>query len=73
MSALQDFLWGADRVTSYSEVAKQLGMTEGAVRVAVHRLRQNYQKRLRLEVAQTVGSEAEIEEELRHLISVLSQ
>ncbi len=52
-------------------MAEQLGMTEGAVKVAVHRLRQRYGELLRAEVAQTVTTPVEIEEELRYLVSVI--
>jgi len=56
----------------YADVAKRLGMSEGAVRVAVHRLRQQFGRLLREEIARTVGSSGEIEEELRFLMRVLS-
>jgi RNA polymerase sigma-70 factor (ECF subfamily) len=47
-------------------------MTEGAVRVAVHRLRQRYREVLRDQIAQTVGSPEEIEPEIQHLMRALS-
>jgi len=46
-------------------------MTEGAVKTAVHRLRQRYGKLLRAEVAQTVATPVEVDEELRYLVSVI--
>jgi RNA polymerase sigma-70 factor (ECF subfamily) len=46
-------------------------MTEGAVKVAVHRLRQRYGELLRAEVAQTVTTPVEVDEELRYLVSVI--
>jgi len=52
-------------------VAIPLGMTEGAVRVTAHRLRERYRELLRLEVANTVAGPNEVDEELRHLIAVL--
>ena len=55
----------------YLEMARELGMTEGAVRVALHRLRQRYGELLRVEVAQTVATPAEVNEELRYLVSVV--
>lgn len=70
--ALEDFLWGPDASISYRQVAKELAMTEGALRVAVHRLREHYRERLRAEVAQTVGNPGEVDEELRHLIALMS-
>lgn len=53
------------------QIAQQLGMTEGALKVAIHRLRQNYREVLRAEIAETVNSAAEAEEEMRHLVAVL--
>jgi hypothetical protein len=50
----------------------QLHLTEGAVKVAVHRLRQRFREVLRAQVAQTVARPEDIDEELRHLIGVLS-
>ena len=46
-------------------------MTEGAVKVALHRLRKHFGARLRTEVAETVGDPADVEEELRSLLKVL--
>ena len=46
-------------------------MTEGAVKVAAHRLRERYRRLLRDEVAQTVSSADEIDAELRHLVVAL--
>jgi RNA polymerase sigma factor (sigma-70 family) len=56
---------------SRSEIAAQLGMTENAVRQALHRFRQRYQVLLREEIAHTVAIASDVEDELRHLISVL--
>ncbi len=69
--ALQDLLWGADGSASYEVLAKELALTEGALRVAVHRLRADYRERLRVEVAHTVSDPGEVDAELRHLISVI--
>ena len=57
---------------AFAEVAPLLGMSEGAVRVAVHRLRGRYRELLRAAVADTVASAAEIEAELQHLFAALS-
>ena len=56
---------------SQAEIAAQLGMTENAVRQAFHRFRQRYQSLLREEIAHTVATPGDIEDELRHLISVV--
>jgi RNA polymerase sigma-70 factor (ECF subfamily) len=53
----------------YAQAAAGLGMSEGAVRVAVHRLRRRYRELLRDEVAQTVSDAAEIEQEMQALFS----
>jgi RNA polymerase sigma-70 factor (ECF subfamily) len=54
-----------------SETAARLGMTEAAVKVAVHRMRQRYRDLLRAEVAQTVAEPSDLEDEMRHLVAVL--
>jgi RNA polymerase sigma-70 factor (ECF subfamily) len=54
-----------------AEIAARLGMSEGAVKVAVHRLRRRYRALLRAAIAETVGSEAELDDELRYLVEVL--
>jgi RNA polymerase sigma-70 factor (ECF subfamily) len=61
-----------DRTDSgdYAGVAARLCMSEVAVRVAVHRLRQRYGEALRAEIAQTVASPAEVADELRYLLSL---
>jgi len=68
---LKEYLWGEARQTGYAETAARLGMTEGAVKVAVHRLRRRLRDLLREEVAHTVAIGEEIDEELRHLIGVI--
>lgn len=57
---------------AYAQISRILEMGEGAVRVAVHRLRQRYGELLRREIAQTVAGESEVEEELRYLLHALS-
>jgi len=69
---LQEFLAPGAEATSYALPAQRLNMTEGAVRMAVHRLRQRYGQLFREEVAHTVADPNEIEEEMRHLLRVLS-
>jgi len=58
-----------DRATDrYAAIAQRLGMSEDAVKVAAHRLRGRFRECLRQCVAETVSSEAEIDEEIRHLM-----
>jgi len=56
---------------SQAEIAAQLGMTENAVSQAFHRFRQSYQSLLREEIAHTVATPGDIENELRYLIAVI--
>src|SRR5437763_155191 len=56
---------------SQTEIATQLGMTENALRQAFYRFRQRYQSLLREEIAHTVATPGDIEDELRHLIAVI--
>jgi RNA polymerase sigma-70 factor (ECF subfamily) len=56
----------------YAELAVRLGMSEAAVKVAVYRLRQRYRELLRAEIANTVSSPEEVEDELQHLFAVLA-
>ena len=53
------------------EIAARLAMSEGAVKVAVHRLRQRYRKLLRAAIAETVSNEADLDDEMRYLVEVL--
>ena len=69
---LKPTLTEASRTVRYAEMAGHLGLSEGAVKVAVHRLRQRYREVLRAEIADTVDSPAEVEDELRNLFSALA-
>jgi RNA polymerase sigma-70 factor (ECF subfamily) len=68
---LRRFL-AADNVTSYEAAAAELNMPASALKTAIHRLRANFRAVVRREVARTVASPSEIEEELRYLRSVLA-
>jgi RNA polymerase sigma factor (sigma-70 family) len=56
---------------SRAEIASQLGLTDNALRQAFHRFRQRYQLLLREEIGHTVAVASDVEDELRHLITVL--
>jgi len=58
---------------SYAETAATLGLTESAVKSAVHRLRQRHRQLLREEILETVATPAEVDAELRYLISVIGR
>jgi RNA polymerase sigma-70 factor (ECF subfamily) len=70
---VRNLLSGERDGAAYAEIGRRLAMTEGAVRVAVHRLRQRYGELLRSEIAQTVSGPEEVEEEMRYLLGALSQ
>jgi RNA polymerase sigma factor (sigma-70 family) len=70
---LKPLLAAGPAKTSYRDVAEGLAMSEGAVKVAVHRLRRRYRKLLREEIARTlVGPEA-VEDELRELLAAVGR
>ncbi len=56
---------------SYAQLAEGLAMTEGAVKVAVHRMRRKYRDLLREEIAQTVESRGQVEDEITYLLNCL--
>ena len=56
---------------SQAEIATELGISEGAVKQAAHRLRQRYRELLREAIAQTVATAGDVEDELRYLIGAL--
>jgi len=68
---LKIFLTGEKRGASYADFAMRLGMTEAALKMAVSRMRRRYGELLREEIAHTVTSPAEVEEELRALFAAL--
>ncbi len=70
--ALKPCLVGDRQAQPYAALAAQLSMTEGAVKVAVHRLRQRYRQLLREEITNTVASPEEASEEMHHLFTVLA-
>jgi RNA polymerase sigma factor (sigma-70 family) len=57
---------------AYEEIARRLSMNEGAVRVAVHRLRLRYRDLVRAEIAETVAGEDEVDAEVQHLFAALA-
>ncbi len=71
--ALRYCIAGEKSVVPTRELAAQLSLRDEAVRVNVHRLRQRYRAVLREELAHTVGSEAEVMDELRELRRILSR
>ena len=70
---LKNFLTGGDVLPSYDEASAQTGLPRATVKTHVHRLRQRYREIVRREVARTVSSPHEIDEELHYLCNVLVQ
>src|SRR5678815_5482270 len=70
-NSLKQLLPDEPGAPSQADIAAQLGMTENGVRQAFYRFRRRYQLLLREEIAHTVATPSDIEDELRHLISVV--
>jgi DNA-directed RNA polymerase specialized sigma24 family protein len=68
---LKRFLIEPDEAESYAAVATRLGMRESAVKSAIYRLRQRYRELFRAEIASTVGTSSEVDEEIRYLFAAL--
>ncbi len=71
--ALKPCLIGSRDMQPYTRLAAELDMSEGAVKVAVCRLRQRYREGLKAEIARTVAAPGDVDEELRHLFRVLAR
>lgn len=69
--ALNSYLLGGEETDSYAQTAARLGLTEAAVKSAIYKIRQRFGQLLRAEIARTVGSAGEVDDELRHLIASL--
>lgn len=70
---LKPWLTGDAENLSQRDAAESLGMNEGAVKVAVHRLRKRFRELVKAEIARTTADRAQIQDELNYLIEVLSQ
>lgn len=71
-AALKPHLMSGAGEIPYAQAAGQLGLSEGAVRVTVHRLRRRYRELLREEIAHTLSEPGQVEEELRSLFAAVS-
>jgi len=67
------WLLGEVESLSQAEGARRLGLTEGAAKVAIHRLRKRFRELVKAEIAQTVDDAAQVQDELRYLLEVLSR
>jgi len=70
---VKQFPFGEQGERSFAAASQEAGMSEAALKSAVHRMRQRYQELVREIVAQTVTAPAELEDEVRHLIEVVSR
>ncbi len=70
---LRPSLLGQDEAPSYRSIARELGLTEGAVKMAAHRLRARYRERLREEIARTVADPADVDDEIKSLLGSLGR
>jgi RNA polymerase sigma-70 factor (ECF subfamily) len=68
---LKDYVWGDKNALTLAEIALRLDLTEEALKKAVQRLRSRFRECLRAEIAQTVATPDQIDEELRHLRAAL--
>jgi DNA-directed RNA polymerase specialized sigma24 family protein len=71
--ALKTFLTADGNATTYAAAAEKIGVAPNSVPVLVHRLRQHYREAVRTELAQTVATPSDLEEEMHHLFVVLNE
>ena len=69
---LKPWLMGEAPTMSQADAARQLGLSEGAVKVVIHRLRKRFRDAVRTEIGQTLRDPSLVDEELRHLIEALA-
>ena len=70
---LKPWLLGEVESLSQADAARRLGLTEGAAKVAIHRLRKRFREIVKAEIAQTVDDTTQVQDELRYLLEVLSR
>jgi RNA polymerase sigma-70 factor (ECF subfamily) len=70
---LQAHLWGDPESIPYAQLGQKCGLKEAGVKTIAHRLRQRYRELLREEIAQTVAKPGEVDDEIRHLMRIVSQ
>lgn len=69
---LKPWLMGDAPAMSQAEAASRLGLSEGAIKVTIHRLRKRFREVVRSEIAQTLRDPTLVDEELRHLVDALA-
>jgi len=70
---LKPWLTGDTEELSQAEAARRLDMNEGALKVAIHRLRKRFRELVKAEITQTVGADGDVQSELNYLLEVLSR
>lgn len=70
---LKPWLVGGTDAQAPGEAAVKLGLSEGAMKVAIHRFRKHFRAMVKAEIGETVSDPAEVQAELRYLVEVLSQ
>jgi RNA polymerase sigma-70 factor (ECF subfamily) len=70
---LKVYVWGEKSGLSYADIGAQLGLTEGAIKVAAHRMRQRFRQLLRDEIGNTVADPSEVDAELQYLFEVVAR
>jgi len=70
---LQGHLWGDIESIPYAQLAQKTGLTEGNVKTIAYRFRERYRGLLRDEIANTVATPGEVDDEIRHLMRIVSQ
>lgn len=71
-TTLKPWLGGTKTELSQKEAGQRIGLSEGAVKVAIHRLRKEFQKRIKQEIAKTLGPDDTVESELKYLVEVIA-
>lgn len=72
-NSLKEWLTAERGTIPYGQIATALGTTEGAARVAVHRMRKQFRLLFRQTIAETVDAAGDVDAEMRHLVAVLSR
>ncbi|MEO8350787.1 MAG: sigma-70 family RNA polymerase sigma factor, partial [Chthoniobacteraceae bacterium] len=70
-AALKPWLMPAASDSPQADLANTLGLSEGAAKVAIHRLRRRFRDTVRHEVAQTLHNPADLDDEMRYLVAAL--
>ncbi len=72
-NTLKPWLLGEVPTLSQAECARKLGVSEGAIKVAIHRLRKRFRELVKSEITNTLDEKAQVQEELGYLLEVLSR